>query len=55
MESGAKGKEKEIELTAALEAVRARIGMMGVRLNSQRFDMGNPAALVDTIAKYSHL
>ncbi len=45
----------EIELTSALEAVRSRIGMMGVRLNSQRFDMGNPAALVDTIAKFSHL
>jgi hypothetical protein len=27
--------------------------MMGVRLNSLRYDMGNPAALVDTIAKYS--
>ena len=45
----------EIELTSALEAVRSRIGMMGVRLNSQRFDMGNPNALVDTVAKYSHL
>ena len=45
----------EIELTSALEAVRSRIGMMGVRLNSQRFDMGNPAALVDTVANYSHL
>ena len=43
----------EIELTAALETVRANIGMMGVRLNSLRYDMGNPAALVDTIAKYS--
>lgn len=43
----------EIELTSALEAVRSRIGMMGVRLNSQRFDMGNPAALVDTIAGYA--
>ena len=46
---------REIELTSALEAVRSRIGMMGVRLYSQRFDMGNPAALVDTIAKFSAL
>ena len=46
--------DREIELTAALEAVRSRVGMMGVRLYSQRFDMGNPAALVDTIAKFSH-
>ena len=46
---------REIELTSALEAVRANIGIMGVRLNSLRYDMGNPAALVDTIAKFSHL
>jgi len=49
------GSTREIELTSALEAVRSRIGMMGVRLKSQRFDMGNPKALVDTVAKYSHL
>jgi UTP-glucose-1-phosphate uridylyltransferase len=47
--------DTEIELTSALEAVRGSIGMMGVRLKSQRFDMGNPAALVDTIAQFSHL
>jgi UTP-glucose-1-phosphate uridylyltransferase/mevalonate kinase len=46
---------REIELTSALEAVRSRVGMIGVRLYSQRFDMGNPSALVDTIAKFSHL
>ena len=44
---------KEIELTSALESVRSRIGMMGVRLDSERYDMGNPAALVNTIAHYS--
>ena len=49
------GSTREIELTSALEAVRKRIGMTGVRLNCQRFDMGNPTALVDTIANYSHL
>jgi len=49
------GTSREIELTSALEAVRSRVGMMGVRLYSQRFDMGNPAALVDTVAKFSHL
>ena len=42
-------------LTVALEAVRSRVGMMGVRLYSQRFDMGNPTALVNTVAKFSHL
>ena len=47
-------KTREIELTSALEAVRSRVGMMGVRLASQRFDMGNPNALVETIANFSH-
>ena len=45
---------KEIELTAALEAVRARSGMIGVKLYGKRYDMGNPAALVSTIADFSH-
>ena len=46
---------REIELTSALETVRSRIGMMGVRLYSQRFDMGNPAAFIDTVAKFPKL
>ena len=49
------GSNREIELTSALEAVRSRVGMIGVRLYSQRFDMGNPKALVDTIAKFSQI
>lgn len=48
-------KIREIELTSALETVRSRVGMIGVRLYSQRFDMGNPAALIDTVAKFSTL
>ena len=36
---------KEIELTAALEAVRQKSGMIGVRLNGTMYDMGNPKAL----------
>ena len=43
----------EIELTSALEAVRKRSGMMGVRLNGRMFDMGNPTALVRAIEEYS--
>ena len=43
----------EIELTSALEAVRKRSGMMGVRLNGRMFDMGNPAALVRAVEEYS--
>ncbi len=44
---------REIELTSALDAVRQRDGMIGIRLKGERFDMGNPGALVDTIAKFS--
>ena len=43
---------REIELTSALEAVRQRSGMMGSRLRGRRFDMGNPAALVETITQF---
>lgn len=44
---------REIELTSALDAVRQRTGMVGVRLRGERFDMGNPSALVETIAAFS--
>ncbi len=39
------GSSREIELTSALEAVRKKSGMIGVRLNGEMFDMGNPKAL----------
>lgn len=45
--------KKEIELTAALEAVRKRSGMIGYRLEGLRYDMGNPNALVNTVAEFS--
>ena len=44
---------KEIELTTALEAVRSRSGMIGLRLKGYRYDMGNPAALVETVVEFS--
>jgi UTP-glucose-1-phosphate uridylyltransferase/galactokinase len=43
----------EIELTAALDAVRSRKGMYGVRLQGERFDMGNPRALAHTVAAFA--
>ena len=43
----------EIELTSALEAVRKRSGMVGVRLNGRMFDMGNPPSLTRAIAEYT--
>ena len=43
---------REIELTSALEAVRQRSGMIGVCLKGNMYDMGNPAALVNTIQAF---
>jgi len=43
----------EIELTSALEAVRKRCGMMGIRLQGRMYDMGNPTALVTAIKEFS--
>ena len=43
----------EIELTSALEAVRKRSGMMGVRLQGRMYDMGNPQALTAAVAAFS--
>ena len=45
--------QREIELTAALEAVRQKSGMIGVRLNGVMYDMGNPKALQRCVAEYA--
>ena len=45
-------KTREIELTAALEAVRQKSGMIGVRLNGAMYDMGNPNALRHCMTEY---
>ena len=45
-------KQREIELTSALEEVRRKHGMVGIRLQGERFDMGNPAAFVETVARF---
>ena len=42
----------EIELTSALDAVRQRMGMIGIRLKGDRYDMGNPAALAETVRQF---
>ena len=44
---------REIELTSALEAVRQRSGMIGIRLKGQMFDMGNPVALRRCVEEYA--
>lgn len=38
-------RQREIELTTALERVRREKGMIGVRIKGRMFDMGNPTAL----------
>jgi len=43
----------EIELTSALEAVRKRCGMLGVRLQGRMYDMGNPHALIRAVQEFS--
>lgn len=42
----------EIELTTALEAVRKKNGMIGVRINGEMFDMGNAMALRNTVIHF---
>jgi UTP-glucose-1-phosphate uridylyltransferase len=45
---------REIELTAALEAVRQKSGMMGVRLKGVMYDMGNPTALRNCVSSFGN-
>lgn len=52
-ESDQTGSTAEIELTAALEKVRQRSGMIGYKVKGRMFDMGNPAALRNTILSFS--
>ena len=44
---------REIELTSALESVRQRSGMIGVRLDGKMYDMGNPVAFRNAVIEYS--
>ncbi len=44
---------REIELTTALEKVREKNGMMGVRLEGVMYDMGNPEALYRTVQQFA--
>lgn len=43
---------KEIDLTSALEEVRKKTGLYGVRLKGEMFDMGNPKAYNELMKKY---
>ena len=45
--------DREIELTTALDKVRERSGMMGVRLQGRMYDMGNFNAFRNCVADFS--
>ena len=45
--------QREIELTTALDRVRAESGMMGIRLKGEMYDMGNPSALRHAVLNFS--
>lgn len=48
-----KNVDAEVELTAALDKVRVKSGMMGVQLQGRMYDMGNFNAFVNCITNYS--
>ncbi len=45
--------KSEIELTSALEKVREKYGMLGIRLQGKMYDMGNYQAFINCITTYS--
>lgn len=54
-QADASGDQHEIELTSALDAVRRQIGMFGIRLKGERYDMGNPTALAATVRDFAQV
>ena len=51
--SDAKDPNVEVELTAALDKVREKTGMIGVQLQGRMYDMGNFSAFVNCVKNYS--
>ncbi len=51
--ANATNSEKEIELTSALDKVRERYGMVGIRLQGKMYDMGNYSAFMNCVSEYS--
>lgn len=49
----AKEDDKEIELTSALDKVRAQYGMYGVQVDGEMFDMGKPDAFRNCITNFT--
>lgn len=48
-----KNTDAEVELTSALDKVRAKSGMMGVQLQGRMYDMGNYNAYINCIGGFS--
>ncbi len=44
---------KEIERTTALDQIRVKSGMLGIKLQGEMYDMGNPEALRNAIINFS--
>lgn len=53
MAADADGDGREIELTAALDAVRQQKGILGVRVDGRMFDIGNPSAFRNTVLEFA--
>lgn len=53
MAADADGDGREIELTAALDAVRRQKGILGVRVDGRMFDIGNPSAFRNTVLEFA--
>lgn len=52
IDNGVVSNRGEIELTTALEQVREKYGLMGVRLDGKMYDMGVPDELRNTLARF---
>ena len=50
--NGVVNSKGEVELTTALDQVRAREGVIGIRLDGRMYDIGIPDELRNTVANY---
>ena len=52
IDAGAVNAKGEIELTTALEQIRARHGLLGVRIEGRMYDIGIPEELRNTVSRF---
>lgn len=53
--NGITNSKNEFELTTALDQVREKTGMLGIKIDGKMFDMGIPKAFINTISNFSRL